>query len=236
MMRTREEWDSWYTKPDPWQYEGSAEDRVRTEILLSRIRNARFRHCLDVGCGEGALTQAISAHAEETIGVDISVKAVERARSRYPSLRFEQGDLLDVVRWPEFRGRPFDFIVASEVLYYLQSDEEREAAVDGLADLGVAQCVYYFSVLITEPSAQRRYFAHDEFLDLLSRRFNVIDTFASVARRPKSLDFALGFIRSAQAQKSLLEAYTLTRMPVQCRHVGCLAVKRDAPTGLGPVQ
>jgi len=227
-MRTSEEWDRWYAKADPWAYDESVENRVRTAILMSHLRHARFRNTLDIGCGEGLLTNALSRISESTLGIDISVKAVERARVRFPLVRFEQGDLLDVVERSDLQATPFDLIVAAEVLYYLQTDVEREAAVAGLARLGTPQCVYYFSVIVTGSAGQRRYFTHEEFLALISRHFNVIDAFPSVARRPRTLDMALGFIRSPHSRAALLEAYTLTRAPEKCQHASYLAVKKSA--------
>jgi hypothetical protein len=59
-MRSQAEWDAFYAKPDPWGSEGGIEDIVRTNTLLRRIQHANFRHALDLGCGEGVLTNELS--------------------------------------------------------------------------------------------------------------------------------------------------------------------------------
>jgi SAM-dependent methyltransferase len=185
---------------------GSDKDRVRIDLLLERLRYARFAHILDLGCGEGHQTAALSQLAGSTLGIDIAENALERARSQFPNIRFQQGELLDVIKDPEILQIPFDLISVSEVLYYFQTDEERRAALAGLAQIGVPACIYYFSVIVTGASKYRRYFTHQEFLTMLSQHFQVIDCFASVADLPgipegaaSSLAVEKNEIRSAQA-------------------------------------
>jgi SAM-dependent methyltransferase len=225
-MRSQEDWEKWYTQPNPWGTEGTVTDLVRTEILLDRLKHASFTNTLDLGCGEGVLTNVMSALSRHTLAVDISSRAIERARSRFPGIDFRQGELLDVIIQPDIRAVPFDLILVSEVLYYLQTDEERLAAISGISRLGAPDCVYYFSVIVTGASKNRRYFTHDEFVRLLSAHFNVIDGFASVAEVPTALDLFLRLVPSRRARKRILKAWTVSRETADSRHMGYLAVKR----------
>jgi len=227
-LRSREEWERWYAKPDPWETEGSDKDRVRTEAILERLKHARFVNYLDLGCGEGRLTKALSTLCQNTYAFDIAENALGRARSRYQNIEFQQGDLLDVIVRPEIARIPFDFISVSEVLYYFQTDEERAAAISGLARIGTLACLYYFSVIVTGPTKYRRYFTYDEFTQLLSEHFNVIDAFPSVADVPRWLDLLRHLLPSEHRTVAVLRAWTASRRQKNCRHLGCFALKRDA--------
>ncbi len=225
-MRSQEDWNKWYAQPNPWGTEGSDKDWVRTEILLDRLGQASFDYTLDIGCGEGAMTNAVSVLSRRTMAFDISSLAIERARLRFPGIDFSQGELLEVITRPDIRAIPFNLILVSEVLYYLQTDEERRAAIAGIAQLGAPACIYYFSVIVTGASKYRRYFTHDEFMGLLSVHFNVIDGFASVAEVPAALDIFLRLVPSRGTRRRFLRAWTTSRETAGSRHMGYLAVKR----------
>lgn len=226
-MRTRDEWESWYRQPNPWHYDGTLEDEVRTSALLERLQHAHFDHALDVGCGEGRLINALTAIADHVTGFDISATAIERAQTRYPHIRFHQGDLLDVVRRPDVLAIPFDLVVASEVLYYLPTDDERKEAVAGLSHLGTPSCLFYFSVIVTGASAGRRYFTHDGFASLLSEHFTVIDSFPSVASFPRALTLLGKLVRSSQKRVQLMGRWNAASRPEHCRHMGYFALRRQ---------
>lgn len=225
-MRSQQEWEKWYAEPNPWGTDGSDKDLVRIDVLFERLKYARFANVLDVGCGEGRLTNALSTVAHKSYGIDIAANALERARTRYPHIDFRQGDLLDVVKRPDIAAIPFDFIAASEVLYYLQTDDERHAALVGLAELGAPSCLYYFSVIVTGSSKYRRYFTHDEFVRLVSEHFTIIDAFPSVADVPVMLSVLCRLLPSQKLSRELIKAWTITRKLDKCRHVGYFAVKR----------
>ena len=225
-MRTREEWEDWYRQSNPWHYDGTLEVEVRTSALLGRLRHAHFENVLDVGCGEGRLTHALTAVGTRVRGFDISAKAIERAQIRYPDIRFEQGDLLDVVRRPDMLATPFDLVVASEVLYYLPTDQERKEAIAGLARLGTPSCLFYFSVIVTGESMGRRYFTHNEFVSMLSEHFTVIDSFPSVASFPRALTLLGKLIRSDARRIELMGRWNASTRPERCRHAGYFTLKR----------
>ncbi len=51
---------------------------------------------LEIGCEWGTTTVLIAPHCNEVIGTDVSHKCVERARQKYPNIRFEVLDGFDV--------------------------------------------------------------------------------------------------------------------------------------------
>lgn len=74
---------------------------------------------LELGCGEGHLTESLLRSARSVRGVDISPIAITRASARaLPNASFQAADFLDVA----FAG--YDVITAIECLYYLSQGEQ----------------------------------------------------------------------------------------------------------------
>ena len=64
------------------------EERVRAFVLP-----AAGEHCLDVGCGAGALALALAPHVADVVGVDRVPELLELARERAPAnATFVEGD------------------------------------------------------------------------------------------------------------------------------------------------
>jgi len=116
-MRTAEDFNLYYATPDPWQISRARfRDRVLRRCLKRFIRG---KSVLELGCGEGHLTQAVFYRARSVIGIDISDVAIARAKSlNLPNARFENADLLQT----SFDG--FDVIAAIECIHYLSHQEQ----------------------------------------------------------------------------------------------------------------
>ncbi len=73
---------------------------------------------LDLGCGNGSLTQEIARHGYEVIGVEESASGIEAAREQnLQGCQFLQGSVYNL---PYAQlGEPFDAIVAVEVIEHL---------------------------------------------------------------------------------------------------------------------
>jgi SAM-dependent methyltransferase len=50
----------------------------------------------DLGCGPGHVAAHLASLGADAFGMDLSPRMVEEARRRYPSLRYEVGDMLDL--------------------------------------------------------------------------------------------------------------------------------------------
>jgi len=224
-METREEWEEWYARPNPWDNEGSLEDRVRIRAVTERLAMARFRLALDLGCGEGFMTSALARTAERTLAFDISGQAVRRAQARFPAIEFAQGEIREVARRPDVVAMPFDFVSVAEVLYYLQDDRDRAEAVEAIHGLGLPQCLFFFSVLVAGENKYRKYFTRDSFMELIRPHFNVVDCFPFVAYRPKWIEGALHVMPDRLALATLRQ-WTQLRSLDHCKHVGFFALKR----------
>jgi len=160
------------------------------------------------------------------VGYDISGTALERARQTYPHLQFEQGDILDMLKDPSVKSQPFDFVCAAEVLYYLQAEADRREAIAGLARLGTPNCLYFFSVIVVPGSAQRRYFTYQEFVDLLSGHFCIIDSFACWPRETPAFRALRRLAPTRAARHRFVRTWTKLCRPEAAKHAGYFALKR----------
>ena len=79
---------------------------------LHRFQIPPGARILEIGCGAGGLLAALKPSVG--VGVDVSSRMVELARSRHPHLRFEQvaGEQLEL-------GETFDYVVLSDVLPFV---------------------------------------------------------------------------------------------------------------------
>lgn len=139
-MSTRGElFDALYRDdPDPWEFETSAYEREKYEATLAALPAPRYRRGLEVGCSIGVLTARLAAVCDALVAVDASEVALAAARTRpgNEGATFLRADV--PTEWPD---GPFDLVVLSELLYFLEPAEipalacrvagsaERDAAV-----------------------------------------------------------------------------------------------------------
>lgn len=74
--------------------------------------------CLDLGCGNGALTAELSARGFEAFGMDASAEMLSLARDRHPELRFIQAD---ATRFS--LDEPVDVVFSNAMLHWVDRDK-----------------------------------------------------------------------------------------------------------------
>jgi SAM-dependent methyltransferase len=95
---------------------------------------------LEVGCGTGDLLHALGA--KRGVGLDISPRMVEAARSKYPDLEFHVGDV-EMTDWHE----QFDYIVLSDVVGHLEDIWTAFRRLRSACHPGTRVIVTYYSYL-----------------------------------------------------------------------------------------
>ncbi len=75
---------------------------------------------LDAGVGEGYGAAILARASATVVGVDLEAEVVEHASARYPEVRFERADLLELP-WPD---GSFDAVVSLQVIEHLQRPRE----------------------------------------------------------------------------------------------------------------
>ncbi|MEU6712067.1 SAM-dependent methyltransferase [Nonomuraea sp. NPDC046802] len=121
--------------PDPWKLATDGYEQHKYRSTLRQLPARPYRRIIEVGCSEGVFTRALAgAYPEaEIVGVDVSERALARARVRVPEdgrVRFIRADIL--THRPE---RRFDLVFCSETLYYLGRHERLRRASARLSEL-----------------------------------------------------------------------------------------------------
>lgn len=137
--------DKWYRGRGRVHAAGDVERKVALAIAAAEyFLHRKLRNVLDVGCGEGAWQPHVRALRPRAryLGVDPSEYAVARF-GRERNLRRAGFDELKSLRLTQ----PFDLVVCSDVMHYLQDDEIRR----GLPELvRLAGGVAFLEVLTAE--------------------------------------------------------------------------------------
>ena len=82
---------------------------VTNAAILTAVRECGGRRVLDLGCGEGWLSRALTAAGHDVTGIDASATLIEEAQ-RLGGGEFLQLSYDDIVTW---QPSPFDTIVAN---------------------------------------------------------------------------------------------------------------------------
>lgn len=130
-----------YRTLDPY---GGRERREKSKFshAFAVLGEGSFRRGLDLGCGEGWHTGRVAARCARVDAVDLSTRAIARARevNEHDNVEYR---VLDFVSQP-LPGR-FDYIFCAETLYYLrraQLDEVREKVLRALEEKGVLHLLH----------------------------------------------------------------------------------------------
>jgi len=103
---------------ETWQETKSITDwsQARADVILAFLRalNLNDPEILDLGCGNGWFTERLAAFGKAT-GTDLSLKAMEEAKGRFPHGTFVGGDLFQVVL-PEAH---YDVVVSQQVIAHV---------------------------------------------------------------------------------------------------------------------
>jgi len=138
--------DRAYALEDPWNLDCDLENArfAWTNRLIERQFGA-LESILEIGCGEGHQTQHLQGLCASIHGIDVSTRAIDRARRRLPGARFAVADIQGQP-WGGERCR-FDLITACEVLYYVS---DIGGTLDRMSHLG-KHCL----VTVFAPAAPR---------------------------------------------------------------------------------
>ncbi len=104
---------------DPWSYERSEYEREKYASTLAALPGGHIASALEVGCSIGVFTEQLARRCEHVLAVDFSERALRLAHARLDALDNVE---LRLASFPEQAPvGPWQLIVCSEVLYYLQA-------------------------------------------------------------------------------------------------------------------
>ncbi len=108
---------------DPWNYASSPFEAHKRQALLRALGTRHFGRGLELACAIGETTRFLAPRCLRLLAVDSSQTALREAQRRVGHLR--NVTLSRAVLPLEMPNGPFDFIVASEIFYYLQPGDLR---------------------------------------------------------------------------------------------------------------
>jgi SAM-dependent methyltransferase len=112
--------------PDPWRFRTSDYERDKYAATLRALSRPRYRNALEVGCSIGVFTAQLARRCERVLGLDASKVALATAReslAAQKNVTFHEGAVP-----AQFPAGPFDLIVLSEVVYYLDAPDVHRLA------------------------------------------------------------------------------------------------------------
>lgn len=132
--------DLLYMVENPWRMDAPREQaRFGWTNRLISTHLAPLDTILEIGCGEGHQSQYLSELCARLYGIDISGRAVRRARRRCPGGSFAAGEPF-TFRLPDMPPA-VDLVVACEMLYYVK---EVPRFLERMSRLGRACLVTYY--------------------------------------------------------------------------------------------
>ena len=105
---------------------------VLAELEAMQQRPQALR-VMDLGCGNGSVTEMLHRRGHPVVGVDPSDEGVRMARETYPHLQIERGSAYEPLT--EKYGR-FDVVVSLEVVEHVYSPRKYAATVHDLLNPG----------------------------------------------------------------------------------------------------
>ena len=159
-----DQFDLAYRIADPWGMDSPGEQaRFKATNALIASHFGPVGTLLEVACGEGHQSEHLAGACNRHYGIDISARAVERARRRLPDARLGVGNVF-TLPWHDAPDH-FDLVVACEMLYCLPDPAPTLAR---MRELGRGCLVTFFApaarlvapALDAIPGVQRDWFAH----------------------------------------------------------------------------
>jgi SAM-dependent methyltransferase len=170
MIQSKDELENWYSESDPWGYFSNPHDTDRKARILAAIPKLEYENTLDIGCGNGFLTNDLPGN--NVIGIDISEKIVAWANDHTrPHIRYVAGSLFDL---PDLDLPQMDLVVITGVLYPQYIGRARRLAIvlidqilkpDGIL---VASHIYaWLETRFPYLTISREYFPYREYSQVL---------------------------------------------------------------------
>lgn len=107
--------------PDPWSFETSDYERRKRAATLAACEPAARGRVLELGAGNGVLAAELAASAMELVAVEAVPAAAQLARERLLALELNHAHVVQGLVPADVPAGPFELIVASEILYYLDA-------------------------------------------------------------------------------------------------------------------
>jgi len=112
----RNQYEEWYRANKGFLFD------LRERQVFARIIDKKsYNFAVDIGCGTGRITEAISPFVHRVVGVDISLESLGILSAK--AINDCSAVCVDLASGTPFRDHPFDLAVSCQVLQHLQYDD-----------------------------------------------------------------------------------------------------------------
>jgi SAM-dependent methyltransferase len=136
--------DLYAERSDPWNLSSSDYEREKYLATLAALPKRNYQNGFEAGCAIGVLTRLLAQRADKLMAVDLEDAALQQARSNCADLDNVHFEKMKIPgQWPR---QIFDFIILSEVLYYLTPEDivgVAERCRQGVAENGTVVLVHW---------------------------------------------------------------------------------------------
>jgi 2-polyprenyl-3-methyl-5-hydroxy-6-metoxy-1,4-benzoquinol methylase len=104
---------------DPWGLDASELDQRRYQRQLELLGDRRYGRALEIGCASGSFTRRLAPLCDDLVALDISERAIERARAAHsggPGVEYRVANVMEIDLQHE---GSWDLVVLTETAYYL---------------------------------------------------------------------------------------------------------------------
>ena len=112
-----------YYFSNPWSLNSKSEIYRYEHLnnyLLKKNNKKLYNHILEIGCGEGHHTEFLTLISKKITSIDISSKAISRAKDR----NLKNVEFINTLVDKIDRSLKFDLILISEVIYYVKNIDD----------------------------------------------------------------------------------------------------------------
>jgi SAM-dependent methyltransferase len=117
--RARRFFEDLWSESDPWDLDNSDLDQQRFAQQLALLDDRRYQRALEIGCAGGSFTRQLAPLCAELVAIDVSERAIERARAAVQGTDGVELRVANVMDLDLEREGTWDLVVLTETAYYL---------------------------------------------------------------------------------------------------------------------
>ncbi|WP_169764358.1 class I SAM-dependent methyltransferase [Campylobacter mucosalis] len=155
---------------DGWGFSFRRSQLFRFKKYIEILKRYNIKgNILEIGCSTGFFTNILNSSLKEInlTAVDISEVAIDKAKAKYPSIKFSIDSLPNL----NFKKNTLDCVMVIEMLYYLD-DTDKIKSIDKIYNILNKNSGGY--ILVSVNIGEKPYFKLDEIRKLVSSKFNII--------------------------------------------------------------
>lgn len=152
-----------WSKDEYYDFAAKGSSDVNHPVMINLKQISKNKtNLLDMGCGEGTRLANIADKGTNVYGIDISPKAIEIAKKKYPKFNFHVGNLEKL----PYANEKFDLVYSAFVLEHL--DNPKKAIKEGIRVLKKGSSILVAAPNYGAPNRASPPFKGNRFLKLVT--------------------------------------------------------------------